>query len=165
MVILVPPVTHRRLKQLFAWQGMKHDVWTFVSSYVVCQQAKPDRSKLPGLLRSLPVLTMAWQVVSLDFVTGLPLSGGFDCVLVVVDAFTKDAHFRRLKHPFTSYLVAVLFHNSVYKLHGMPIHLVSDRDRVFTSQLWRALFKLADVQLCMSTSYHLQSDDQTERVN
>jgi hypothetical protein len=74
---------------------------------------------------------MAWQVVSLDFVTGLPLSGGFDCVLVVVDAFTKYAHFLGLKHPFTAYSVAVLFHNNVYKLHGMPIHLVSNWDHVF----------------------------------
>lgn len=87
----------------------------------------------------------ALDLIVADFVTGLPLSGGFDCVLVVVDAFTKYAHFLSLKHPFTAYSVAVLFHNNVYKLHGMPIHLVSDRDRVFTSPLWRALFKLADV--------------------
>lgn len=81
---------------------------------------------------------MAWQVISLDFVTGLPLSGGFDRILVVVDSFTKYAHFLGLKH---------------------PTHLISDRDRVFTSQLWRDLFKLADVQSCMSTTtYHPQSD-------
>jgi hypothetical protein len=67
---------------------------------------------------------------------GLPTSGGFDCILVVVDLFTKYAHFLGLKHPFTAYSVAVLFHNNVYKLHGMPSHLISDRDRVFTSNLW-----------------------------
>lgn len=144
---------------------MKHDVQAFVSSCVVCQQAKPDRTKLPGLLQPLPIPEAAWQVVSLDFVMGLPTSGGFDCILVVVDLFTKYAHFLGLKHPFTAYSVAVLFHNNVYKLHGMPSHLISDRDRVFTSNLWRALFTLADVKLCMSSAYHPQSDGQTERVN
>lgn len=158
------PVTYKRLKQLFAWQGMKTAVHNFVKACLVCQQAKPDRTKLPGLLQPLPVPTMSWQVVSMDFVEGLPNSAGFTCVLVVVDLFSKYAHFLQL-HPFTAMSVANVFHNSVYKLHGMLSSIISDRDKIFTSKLWKELFKLADVNLSMSSAYHPQSDGQTERVN
>ncbi|CAO2191183.1 unnamed protein product [Urochloa humidicola] len=159
------PVTYRCMKQLFAWQGMKKAVHNFVQSCVVCQQAKPDRSRLPGLLQPLPVPSGSWQVISMDFIEGLPQSGHFNCILVVVDVFSKYAHFLPLHHPFTAASVAKVFHNEVYRLHGMPTSIISDRDRVFTSKLWRELFRLADVSLNMSSAYHPQSDGQTERVN
>ena len=159
------PVTYKRMKQLFAWPGMKKFVHQYVQACLTCQQAKPDRTKLPGLLQPLPVPSTAWQVISMDFVEGLPKSGGYDCILVVVDLFSKYAHFLPLKHPFTAISVAKLFHHQVYRLHGLPASIVSDRDRVFTSKLWRELFRLADVQLSMSSAYHPQSDGQTERVN
>lgn len=63
---------------------------------------------------------MSWQVISLDIVEGLPKSGGSNCILVIVDLFSKYAHFLPLHHPFTAMTVAKLFHNQVYKLHGMP---------------------------------------------
>jgi hypothetical protein len=69
------PVTYRKLKQLFAWTRMKSDVHDFVQSFITCQQAKPDISKSPSLLQPLPVPEGAWQVISLDFVEGLPQSG------------------------------------------------------------------------------------------
>lgn len=159
------PVTYRRLKQLFAWPGMKAAVHKFVQGCRICQQSKPDRSKLPGLLQPLPVPQMSWQIISLDFIEGLPKSGGCNCILVVVDTFSKYAHFLPIRHPFSAASVAKLFHNQVYRLHGMPSTIISDRDRVFTSKLWRELFKLADVQLNMSSAYHPQTDGQTERVN
>ncbi|CAN6249028.1 unnamed protein product [Urochloa humidicola] len=159
------PVTYQRLKRLFAWRGMKKDVHSFVTSCAICQQAKPERVKYPGLLQPLAVPDGAWQVISMDFVEGLPQSGGKNCVLVVVDKFSKFAHFIPLKHPFTASSVASVFMQEVYRLHGMPKVIISDRDRVFTNQLWKALFALAQVQLSMSSSYHPQSDGQTERVN
>ncbi|CAO1939527.1 unnamed protein product [Urochloa humidicola] len=159
------PVTYRRVKQLFAWKGMKAHVKTFVDQCQVCQQAKPDRSKYPGLLQPLPVPSAAWQMISMDFIEGLPKSSGKDCILVVVDRFTKYSHFIPLSHPFTAAGVAKAFFDNVYKLHGLPDSIVSDRDKVFTSTFWRELFKLAKVSLCMSSSYHPQTDGQTERVN
>jgi transposase InsO family protein len=159
------PVTIRRLKQYFAWKGLNLSVQQFVSSCAVCQQAKPDRSKLPGLLQPLSVPDRAWQVISLDFIEGLPLSGNVNCILVVVDTFSKYAHFLGLRHPFTTLSVAKVFLSQVYKLHGLPSAMISDRDRIFTSKLWQELFRLANVKLQMSTAYHPQSDGQTERVN
>lgn len=113
------PVTYKRLKQLFAWPGMKTAVHKFVQECLVCQQSKPDRSKLPGLLQPLPVLGMSWQTISMDFIEGLPKSGGCNCILVVVDTLSKYAHFLPLRHPFTAASVAKLFHNQVYRLHYM----------------------------------------------
>lgn len=114
---------------------MKKAVHLFVKSCSVCQQANPDRSKLPGLLRPLPVPSSAWQIISLDFVEGLPASDSANCVLVVVDSLTKYGHFIPLRHPFTAVVVAQSFMSNVYKLHGMPSIIVSDRDRIFTSSL------------------------------
>jgi hypothetical protein len=97
----------------------------------------------------------AWQIVTIDFVEGLPLSGSANCILVIVDKFTKYAHFVPLKHPFTAYSVAKLFMENVYKIHGLPSTIVLDKDKVFTNHLWKELFALAKVQLRMSSSCHL----------
>ena len=82
-----------------------------------------------------------------------------------MDKLSKYAHFIPLKHPYTASKVAELFVDNVYKLHGMPLTLVSDRDPVFTSAFWRALFKAIGTQLMMSTAHHPETDGQTERVN
>lgn len=129
----------------------------FVQSRSVCQQAKPDRARYPGLLQPLPVPDSAWQMVSLDFVEGLPRSGAYNSILVVVDKYSKFAHFVPLKHPFTALIVARAYLDNIYRLHGLPASLISDRDRVFTSRLWK-LFSLAGVTLRMSSSYHPQTD-------
>jgi hypothetical protein len=121
--------------------------------------------RYPGLLQPLLIPTGAWQIVSLDFVEGLPRSAGFNSILVVVDKLTKYAHFLPLAHPFTAAQVAQLYIDNVFKLHSMPEALISDRDKVFTSQFWQALFKLSKTELRMSTAYHPQTDGQTERVN
>jgi hypothetical protein len=70
-----------------------------------------------------------------------------------------------LKHPFTAFQVAQTYIFNVFKLHGLPLAIVSDRDKVFTSTLWRELFRLTETQLKMSSAYHPQTDWQTERVN
>ncbi|CAN6166061.1 unnamed protein product [Urochloa humidicola] len=87
------PVTYMRLKKVFAWKGMKSSVHQFVKSCLICQQAKPDRTKLPGLLQPLPVASAAWQLITMDFIEGLPTSSNANCILVVVDTLTKYAHF------------------------------------------------------------------------
>jgi transposase InsO family protein len=159
------PVTYRRIKQLFYWKGMKKDIHAYVQTCNICQQAKPDRTSYPGLLAPLPVPPHAWHSISMDFIEGLPKSGTMDCILVVVDRFSKYGHFLAMAHPFSAAKVAKLFLDNVYKLHGMPDNIVSDRDRVFTSLFWQQLFTLSGTQLCMSSAYHPQSDGQTERVN
>lgn len=157
--------TYHKIKALFAWSNLKHDVKQYVSHCVVCQQAKPEHIDSPGLLQPLPIPCKAWDIVSLDFVEGLPRSTRYDTILVVIDKFTKYGHFIPLSHPYTAQTVAQLYVDHIYKLHGLPKIIISDRDKVFTSNFWQQLFKLTDTTLNMSSSYHPQTDGQTERLN
>ncbi|WVZ77328.1 LOW QUALITY PROTEIN: hypothetical protein U9M48_025207 [Paspalum notatum var. saurae] len=157
--------TYQKIKDLFAWPNMKNDIKDYIAACTVCSQAKPEHCKLPGLLQPLPVPPQAWHTISMDFIEGLPKSKNHDTILVVVDKLTKYAHFLPLTHPYTAFTVAQVFVNHIYKLHGMPKIIISDRDKVFTSNLWQELFKLTDTTLNMSSSYHPQTDGQTERLN
>lgn len=157
--------TCQRLKNLFNWSGMKLVVEDFVKQCTICQQAKHEHCKTPGLLQPLEIPTVPWQSVSMDFIEGLPKSNGFTVILVIVDRFTKYAHFLPLKHPYTASQIATLFLDNVVKLHSLPTSIVSDRDKIFTSAFWQNLFKSLHTKLNLSTAYHPQSDGQTERVN
>jgi hypothetical protein len=158
-------VTYQKIKHFFAWPKMKHMIKQFVAQCTICQQAKTERVKYPGLLQPLPVPDFACQVVSLDFIEGLPKSKHYNCILVVVNKFSKYSHFIPLTHPFTAIQVAVQFMDHVFKLHGMPQAMISDRDKIFTSAVWQELFKMSGTELRMNISYHPQTDGQTERVN
>jgi hypothetical protein len=101
----------------------------------------------------------------MDFIERLPKSGSANCILVVVDKFSKYSHFIPLLHSFTVISAAQTFLDSLYRLHGMPLAIISYRDRVFISTFWQELFKLTQTTLQMSSSYHPQSNGQTERIN
>ena len=159
------PVTFKRVRQLFRWQGMRSCIKQYVSNCTICQQAKPERIPYPGLLQPLPVPGLTWEMVTIDFVEGLPVSRQYNCLMVIIDKLSKYGHFVPLHQPFTAVTVAEAFLNTVYRLHGMPLSIVSDRDRIFTSQFWKELFQKAGVLLRMSTARHPQTDGQTERVN
>ena len=154
---------YHRLEKLFAWTGLKTDV-NFIKQCQVCQHAKSEHCKLPGLLVPLHVPKEAWMDISMDFVEGLPKSDGYSVIMVVVNRFTKYAYFIPLRHPFTASQVATTMDRSVFKTYGIPHLIVSDRDMIFTSKFWGDLFKVWNTQLQMSTAYHLQTDGQTERV-
>lgn len=97
-------------------------------------------------------------MITMDFIDGLPQSGKANCILVVVDKFTRYAHFLPLNHPFTAAKVARVYLDNVYKLHGLPKAIISDRDPVFTSKFWQELFHAIGSELNMSTPYHPQTD-------
>jgi hypothetical protein len=157
--------SYQRIKRIFQWPNMKKDVETFIQQCPTCQRAKTEHCHYPGLLVPLPIPDMAWSHISMDFVEGLPKSNGKEVILVVVDRLTKYSHFIPLAHPFTVNTVVQAFLDNVFKLHGLPLSIVTDRDRIFTSKFWQQIFKTLKVNLRMSTAYHPQSDGQTERVN
>jgi hypothetical protein len=144
---------------------MKKQALKQVQSCQVCQQAKPSRVKYPGLIQPLPVLKQSWHSITMDFISGLPKSDRFDCILVVVHKFTEYAHFLPTHHPISAESVATSFVGNIYKLHGMPEIIISDRDPTFTSKFWQKVWSLIGIDLNMSTANHPQTDGQTERVN
>lgn len=123
----------------------------------ICQRSKYST------LASIP--TQVWMDVSMDFLGGLPKVRGKDTVMVVVDRLTKFAHFYALGHPFSAKDVVVVFIKEVVKLHGFPSTIISDRDPLFLSHFWKELFKMAGTHLKFSTSYHPQTNGQTEVTN
>lgn len=157
--------TYHRLKNHFTWKGMKKAVEDFIKQCTICQQAKHSNTSPAGLLQPLPIPKGVWMDISMDFIDGLPKAQGYSVIMVIVDRLTKFAHFVPVKHPYTAQSIAQLFMDHVVKMHGLPHSIVSDRDTVFVSQFWKSLFKIYKVQLAMSTSYHPQTDGQTERVN
>ena len=154
-----------RAKQLFYWPGMFKEIKTVVLQCDTCRKCKDERAAYPGLLQPLPIPQHSWSHVTMDFIEGLPKSEGRDTILVVVDRFTKYAHFMSLAHPFEATKIARVFLDHICKLHGIPQSMISDRDKIFTSQFWTELFTLLGVGLNLSTAYHPQTDGQTERVN
>jgi hypothetical protein len=157
--------TLQRAKRDFYWKGMRKAIKKFIRECDVCQQNKYENILPLGLLQPLPIPTQVWTDIIMDFVEGLPLSQGHSVILVVVDRLSKGSHFISLSHPYTATKVAQLFIQNIFKLHGMPQSIISDRDPAFTSAFWRELFHLQGTTLKFSTSYHLQTDGQFEIVN
>lgn len=141
------------------------DVPTFVAKCLTCQQVKPSHLAPAGLLQPLPIPERIWEDISLDFIVGLPISGGKTLILVVVDWLSKYAHFLPLVTNLTSMMVASVFVNEIIRLHGIPHSIVSDRDRAFISSFWQEILRLQGTKLSMSTSYHPQTDGETKVVN
>ena len=158
-------MTKKRLASVLYWKGLTKDVRNYVRACVVCQRNKPDLAPPTGLLQPLPIPQAVWEDISMDFIEELPKSRGKDTVLVVVDRLSKYAHFLALSHPFSAATVAQLYFEHIFRLHGLPKTIVSDRDKVFLSHFWKELFSLMKVSLHMSYAYHPQSDGQTEVVN
>ncbi|KAJ0492793.1 putative nucleotidyltransferase, Ribonuclease H [Helianthus annuus] len=157
--------TVQRIKSLFTWKGLHKQVRNVVRPCNVCQKAKYETVATPGLLQPLPVPNNVFSGISMDFIGGLPKSQGKDSILVVVDQLTKYSHFIALAHPYSAAQVAQVFLDQVFKLHGWPDSIVSDRDPIFISQFWKEFTALQGIQLNMSTAHHPQTDGQTEVVN
>ncbi|KAJ6795221.1 Uncharacterized protein M6B38_227580 [Iris pallida] len=157
--------TLQRLKKGCYWTGMKSAVKKYVQECVVCQENKGENVSPAGLLHPLPIPNQIWEDISMDFIEGLPTSNNKTTIVVVVDRLTKYVHLFALNHPFIAAIVAQVFVEGVFKLHGMPRSIVSDRDLIFTSQFWKEFFKQQGTALKYSTAYHPQTDGQTEVTN
>ena len=101
----------------------------------------------------------------MDFVMGLPCTpSGYDSIWVIVDRLTKSAHFIPVKSTYSTDKSAKVYISNIVNLHGVPTSIVSDRDSKFTSRFWRAFQQSLGTQLNLSTTYHPQTDGQTERT-
>ncbi|WVZ87856.1 hypothetical protein U9M48_034431, partial [Paspalum notatum var. saurae] len=143
----------------FFWPRMKRDVERFVARCTTCHKAK-SRLNPHGLYMPLPVPSTPWEDISMDFD-----KEGRDSIFVVVDRFSKMAHFIPCHKSDDAVNIANLFFQEIVRLHGMPSTIVSDRDAKFLSHFWRTLWNKLGTKLLFSTTCHPQTDGQTEVVN
>eukprot|EP00253_Pinus_taeda_P022952 PITA_22952 len=154
------------IRKEYFWPGMKKDIAEYLSRCLECQQIKAEHQHPAGLLQPLLIPEWKWEIISMDFITGLPKTKkGNDSIMVIVDKLSKAAHFIPVQSTYKAPQIAHVFMQNVFKLHGLPKVIISDRDVKFTSAFWRTLFADLGTQLNFSTAYHPQTDGQTERVN
>ncbi|SLM36152.1 Ribonuclease H-like domain [Lasallia pustulata] len=153
----------------YYWPDIRKQIQEYCNSYLVCQGAWVICGKQPGLLQLIPIPKRAWEVLTLDFITGLPESyvygGVYNGILVVVCKFSKMAHYIPARKDWTAGQLAEAFVREIIRLYGVPQALISDCGSVFTSRLWANLMFALKINCRLSTAFHPQTDGQTERQN
>jgi hypothetical protein len=146
---------------LFTWPKALEDVEAYVRTCHACQRDKAVRTGPRGLLQPLDIPERKWESISMDFITQLPRTPrGNTQIVVFVDRCTKMVHFAALPGEATAEDVALCFRREVFRLHGLPKSIVSDRDPKFTGQFWSELLRLLGTSRRLSTAYHPQTDGQ-----
>jgi hypothetical protein len=157
---------YQDLKSRLWWTKMKIEIARYVARCDVCQRVKAVHIKSAGPLQPLPISEGKWENISMDFIVGLPKTvKGYDSIWVIVDRFTKVAHFLPVKtrDPVVSY--AKLYIARIQSLHGVPRTIISDHGPQFVAKFWEGLHKSLGTKLIHSSAYHPQTSGQTERVN
>jgi len=118
-----------------------------------------------GTLMPNKVPNGPWEIISIDLITQLPESNGYNAICVIVDRLTKRAHFISINNQFSSKDMAQLLYDKVYPLHGLPLQIISDRGVQYSAKLFQEWCKILGIESTMSTAYHPQTDGQTEHIN
>ncbi|GJU64725.1 putative reverse transcriptase domain-containing protein [Tanacetum coccineum] len=153
------------LRDLYWWPGMKRDIAEYVSRCLTCSKIKAEHQKPSGFLQQPEIPEWKWEKLTMDFITKLPKSSsGYDTIWAIVDRLTKSTHFLPIREDYKTEKLAKIYVNEIVARHGVPVSIISDRDGRFTSHLWQAFQKALGTRLDMSTTYHPQTDGQSERT-
>nr|AAV31171.1 Putative polyprotein, identical [Solanum tuberosum] len=152
---------YRDLREVYWWNGMKKGIAEFVAKCPNCQQVKVEHQRLGGLAQRIELLELKWEMINMDFITGLPRSRRqHDSIWVIVDRMTKSAHFLPVKTTNSAEDYAKLYIQEVVRLHGVPISIISNRG----AQFWKFFQKGLGLNVNLSTAFHPQTDGQAERT-
>ena len=143
---------------------MEKDVRRYVTSCDSCQRQKPRTQHSEGLLRPLDIPQTRWSDIAMDFADMPATPTGLDSIFVFINRLSKRVHLIPTRKSADTPEVARLFIDNVFKLHGLPRTIVSDRDAKFTSKFWTELMKQLGCEGLMSTARHQQTDGQSERA-
>jgi len=149
----------------FWWPEVIKEVKRYVEGYDACQRNKNCTEQLAGKLMLNSIPERSWTYISADFITKLPLAQGYDSILVVVDRLTKMVHFIPTIEKMSAEGLVRLFRDNVWKLHGLPESIISDREPQFVAGLMKKLNEMLGIKSKLSMAFHPQTDGQTERMN
>ncbi|GJV06681.1 putative reverse transcriptase domain-containing protein [Tanacetum coccineum] len=156
---------YQDLKKLYWWPNMKAEIATYASKYLTCAKVKAEHQKPSGLLQQPKISKRKWEKITMDFVTGLSRTlSGYDSLWVIVDWFTKSAHFLPMKKTDSMEKLTQLYLKEIVCRHGVLVSIISDQDSHLASRFWRLLQKALGTDVNMSTTYHLKMDGQSERT-
>ncbi|GJY43291.1 putative reverse transcriptase domain-containing protein [Tanacetum coccineum] len=153
------------LRKLYWWPNMKADIATYVSKCLTCAKVKAEHQKPSGLLQQPEIPVWKWERITMDFITKLPRTpSGYDSIWVIVDRLTKSAHFIPMNEKYKMEKLTRLYLKEIVCWHGVPVSIILDRDPCFASRFWRSLQKSLGTNLDMGTTYHPETDSQSERM-
>ena len=162
--------TRELIARKYYWPTLRQDVEAYVKGCDVCLASKAVRHKPYGDLQALPIPTHRWKDLSMDFVTGLPVSTdwkgkSYDLILVIVDRLTKMVHYEPVKITIDAPGLAEVIIDVVVQHHGLPDSIITDWGSLFTSKFWSSLCYFLGIKKRLFTAFHPQTDSQTERQN
>ncbi len=157
--------THELVSRNYWWPKMNRLLREYVKSYDTCARSKAPRHRSFGLLRPLSIPSRPWGSIVMDFIMDLLIIKAKNSILVVVDRLTKMARFTPCSKLITIEDIAQLILDEIVRLHGLIEEIVSDRGPQFASKFWRHLFELLGVDIRLSSTFHPETDGQTERTN
>ena len=162
------PGQHRMLELLkrnYWWPGLKKDVKRYVQGCFKCQQNKVQHQRKAGELHPLEISQGLWQEISIDIIGPLPKSNGMDAIVIIVNRFTKMICLKVTTTNISSEGMAKIYRDNIWKLHGIPRKILSDRGLQFASKFMEEFIKTLGTKKQLSTVYHPQTDGQMERIN
>ena len=158
--------SYAALRNSYYWPKMrKHLEQAYVPSCPDCQRNKFTTNKPFGPLHPLPITEQRGDSVAIDFIGPLPLDGEFNSIITFTDRLNSDIQIIPSNINLTAEQLADIFFDKWYCENGLPLEIISDRDKLFISKFWKHLHILTGVKLKMSTAYHPETDGASERSN
>jgi transposase InsO family protein len=147
------------------WPQMSRYIGIYVKHCDLCNRTKVQHQRPISELHPSETPEAPWDTISVDFIVELPESHGYDTITCVVNSLTKCVHFILTHTTINTEGTALLFFKEVWKHHGTPQVVVSDRGPQFVTTFTRELYRCLEIKLALSTAYHPQTDSQTEHIN